>query len=137
MTEREHYDAIVVGMGIAGASLAYSLGKRGKKVLAIERDLSMPDKVDASLTVGFACPANEPRALLEQIIGELLQPGGVERLTSLGMAECLEGIDSPPILGYAGTSRVACQGAATHGPARLAQSIHRMATRPWRCRIPR
>ncbi len=45
MAQHEHFDAIVVGLGIAGASLAYSLGKRGKKVLAIERDLSMPDKV--------------------------------------------------------------------------------------------
>jgi squalene monooxygenase len=52
------YDCIVVGLGIAGSALAYRMAKKGKKVLAFERDLSEPDK----------------------IIGELLQPGGVERL---------------------------------------------------------
>jgi squalene monooxygenase len=51
-----HYDAIVVGLGIAGSSLAYTLSVQGKRVLAIERDMSEPDK----------------------IIGELLQPGGVQ-----------------------------------------------------------
>ena len=61
--------------------MAYALAKQGKKVLAIERDLSQPDK----------------------IIGELLQPGGVASLTALGLQDCLEfdEIDSPKILGYA------------------------------------
>ncbi len=72
------FDCIVVGLGIAGSALAYSLARNGKRVLAFERDLSEPDK----------------------IIGELLQPGGVERLRRLGMEECLEGIDSPLIIGY-------------------------------------
>lgn len=33
-------------------------------------------------------------------MGELLQPGGVEALKQLGMAECLEGIDATPVEGY-------------------------------------
>lgn len=91
----DHYDAIVVGLGICGSALAYSLGKQGRRVLAIERDLSEPDKI-----------IGEVGGLLHVVRfvpykPQLLQPGGVARLTTLGMAECLEGIDSPPILGYA------------------------------------
>jgi squalene monooxygenase len=37
----------------------------------------------------------------DKIIGELLQPGGVESLRKLGLRDCLENIDSPAILGYA------------------------------------
>lgn len=69
----ECYDVIVVGMGICGSSLSFALGSQGKRVLAFERDMSVPDK----------------------IIGELLQPGGVNSLTRLGLADCLHGIDSP------------------------------------------
>ncbi len=32
-----HYDAIVVGAGVIGSSIAYNLSKRGKKVLVLER----------------------------------------------------------------------------------------------------
>lgn len=102
-----HYDAVVVGQGICGTALAYALGRRGKRVLALERDLAEPDK----------------------IIGELLQPGGVERLTRLGMAECLEGIDSPPILGYAvyppnGEDPVPLGYPAQHGVRPRGRSFH-------------
>ncbi|MGM7703406.1 glycine oxidase ThiO [Pseudalkalibacillus sp. Hm43] len=32
-----HYDAIIVGAGVIGSSIAYNLSKRGKKVLVLER----------------------------------------------------------------------------------------------------
>ena len=76
--ERE-YDVIVVGAGVAGAALAYALGTRGRKVLCVERDLTEPDR----------------------IVGELLQPGGVLALKSLGLESCVDGIDAQKVHGYA------------------------------------
>ena len=76
---KENYDVIVVGAGVAGAALAYSLGMRGRSVLCIERDLSEPDR----------------------IVGELLQPGGVLALRSLGLETCVDGIDAQKVHGYA------------------------------------
>ena len=55
------------------------LGTAGRKVLIIERDWSEPDR----------------------IVGELLQPGGINCLKKLGIEQCLEGIDAPNIFGYA------------------------------------
>ncbi|CAI5484993.1 unnamed protein product [Closterium sp. Yama58-4] len=76
---REEYDALVVGAGIAGCALAYSLGKTGRRVLVLERDLSEPDR----------------------IVGELLQPGGYLKLVELGMQDCVDGIDAQRVDGYA------------------------------------
>ncbi|KAF9601492.1 hypothetical protein IFM89_020259 [Coptis chinensis] len=72
-------DVIVVGAGVAGAALACTLGKDGRRVLVIERDLSEPDR----------------------IVGELLQPGGYLKLIELGLQDCVEEIDAQRILGYA------------------------------------
>ncbi|KAH8960376.1 hypothetical protein BDL97_06G128700 [Sphagnum fallax] len=72
-------DAIVVGAGVAGGALAYTLGKDGRRVLVLERDLSEPDR----------------------IVGELLQPGGYLKLLELGLGDCLEGIDAQRVFGYA------------------------------------
>lgn len=74
----EIYDVVVVGAGIAGSALAFSLGKHGRRVLLIERDLAEPDR----------------------IVGELLQPGGCQALDDLGMLDCLDGIDAIPVDGY-------------------------------------
>jgi squalene monooxygenase len=71
-------DAIVVGAGIIGCSLAVALAKQGRNVVLIERDWSEPDR----------------------IVGELLQPGGVKALIDLGLEGCLEGIDAIPENGY-------------------------------------
>ncbi|KAJ9111405.1 hypothetical protein QFC19_001174 [Naganishia cerealis] len=71
-------EIIIIGAGIAGCALAYSLSHTGRRILLIERDLAMPDR----------------------IVGELLQPGGVNALQQLGMEECLEGIDATPVEGY-------------------------------------
>ena len=76
-----NYDVVIVGAGIAGCALAHSLAARSQKPLKIcllERSLGEPDR----------------------IVGELLQPRGVEALKSMGMEECLEGIDAVPAHGY-------------------------------------
>lgn len=75
---QQRYDAIIVGAGIAGSALAASLGKSGRSVLLLERDLSPPDR----------------------IVGELLQPGGCLALGKLGLRSCLDGIEAVEVRGY-------------------------------------
>ncbi|XP_074572980.1 squalene monooxygenase SE1-like [Curcuma longa] len=72
-------DVIVVGAGVAGSALAYTLGKDGRRVHVIERDLTEPDR----------------------IVGELLQPGGYLKLVELGLEDCVEEIDAQRVFGYA------------------------------------
>lgn len=72
-------DVVIVGAGVAGAALAYTLGKDGRRVQVIERDLKEPDR----------------------IVGELLQPGGYLKLMELGLEDCVEEIDAQRVLGYA------------------------------------
>ncbi|KAL4555905.1 hypothetical protein LXL04_038537 [Taraxacum kok-saghyz] len=72
-------DVIIVGAGVAGAALAYSLGKDGRRILVIERDLGLQDR----------------------IVGELLQPGGFMKLIDLGLEDCVEDIDAQKVFGYA------------------------------------
>ena len=73
------YDICIVGAGIAGASLAAVLGKKGFNIALIERNWDEPD----------------------EIIGELLQPGGVKELKEMGLEQALQGIDAQSIIGYA------------------------------------
>ncbi|AEE86835.1 squalene epoxidase 3 [Arabidopsis thaliana] len=72
-------DIIIVGAGVAGAALAHTLGKEGRRVHVIERDLTEPDR----------------------IVGELLQPGGYLKLIELGLEDCVKDIDAQRVLGYA------------------------------------
>ncbi|XP_065872014.1 squalene monooxygenase SE1-like [Euphorbia lathyris] len=72
-------EIIIVGAGVAGSALAYALGKDGRQVRVIERDLNEPDR----------------------IVGELLQPGGYLKLIELGLEDCVEEIDAQQIFGYA------------------------------------
>lgn len=72
-------DVIIVGAGVAGAALAHTLGKDGRRVHVIERDMTEPDR----------------------IVGELLQPGGYLKLVELGLEDCVEEIDAQQVLGYA------------------------------------
>ncbi|KAL6954634.1 Squalene epoxidase 1 [Sarracenia purpurea var. burkii] len=72
-------DVIVVGAGVAGSALAYTLGKDGRRVHVIERDLTEPDR----------------------IVGELLQPGGYLKLIELGLEDCVNEIDAQRVVGYA------------------------------------
>ncbi|RDX66123.1 hypothetical protein CR513_55144 [Mucuna pruriens] len=72
-------DVIIVGAGVAGAALAHTLGKDGRRVHVIERDLTEPDR----------------------IVGELLQPGGYLKLIELGLEDCVDEIDAQQVFGYA------------------------------------
>ncbi|KAK9183819.1 hypothetical protein WN943_024164 [Citrus x changshan-huyou] len=72
-------DIIIVGAGVAGSALAYTLGKDGRRVHVIERDLRQPDR----------------------IVGELLQPGGYLKLVELGLEDCVSDIDAQNVYGYA------------------------------------
>ncbi|KAL6560742.1 Squalene epoxidase 1 [Orobanche gracilis] len=72
-------DIIIVGAGVAGAALAYTFGKEGRRVHVIERDLTEPDR----------------------IVGELLQPGGYLKLIELGLEDCVKDIDAQRVFGYA------------------------------------
>lgn len=72
------YDFAIVGAGVVGSALAFSLARSGRTVALFERDLGHPDR----------------------IVGELLQPGGVKALRWLGLEDCLRHIDAVPVQGY-------------------------------------
>lgn len=72
------YDAIVIGAGVIGPCVATGLARKGKKVLIVEREWTQPDR----------------------IVGELMQPGGVRALRSLGMVQSINNIDAQPVTGY-------------------------------------
>lgn len=71
-------DVVVVGAGILGCALAVTFARQGRSVTLLEKSLKEPDR----------------------IVGELLQPGGVEALRKLGLVDCLENIDSIRVKGY-------------------------------------
>ncbi|KAJ4294029.1 Squalene epoxidase [Kalmusia sp. IMI 367209] len=77
---RDHHEAdvVIVGAGVLGCAAAVAFGKQGRSVILLERSLKEPDR----------------------IVGELLQPGGVQALETLGLRDCLEGIDAIPCYGY-------------------------------------
>ncbi|KAF2187397.1 squalene monooxygenase [Zopfia rhizophila CBS 207.26] len=77
---RVHHEAdiVIVGAGIVGCAAAVAFGKQGRSVILLERSLKEPDR----------------------IVGELLQPGGVQALEKLGLRDCLEDIDAIPCYGY-------------------------------------
>lgn len=62
-TKINEYDMIIVGGGVVGCAAAKVFGEDGRKVLVLERDMSEPDR----------------------IVGELMQPGGMQTLKKLGM----------------------------------------------------
>ena len=71
-------DVVIVGAGILGSALAITFARQGRSVTLLERSLKEPDR----------------------IVGELLQPGGVQALRTLGLDKCLEGIDAVKVKGY-------------------------------------
>ncbi|XVF60991.1 hypothetical protein PTKIN_Ptkin08bG0092200 [Pterospermum kingtungense] len=75
----ENADIIIVGAGIAGSALAYTLSEDGRRVRVIERDLTEPDR----------------------IVGELLQPGGYLKLMELELEDCVNEIDAQHVFAYA------------------------------------
>ena len=58
--------------------MAVALGNQGRSVILLEKSLKEPDR----------------------IVGELLQPGGVQALEKLGLRDCLEEIDAIRVYGY-------------------------------------
>lgn len=78
MSNNQDFDFIVVGAGVVGPAIATGLAKNGWSVLVLERDLSKPDR----------------------IVGELLQPGGVESLKKLGLESALDEADGVAMYGY-------------------------------------
>lgn len=76
--EHHEADVVVVGAGVFGCAIAYALANQGRSVILLERWMHEPDR----------------------IVGELLQPGGVQALKKLGLEKCLEGIDAVPCYGY-------------------------------------
>jgi squalene monooxygenase len=86
----DHYDVVIVGAGVAGSALAHALAtitspsrsstysSPNLNILLLERSLPPPDR----------------------IVGELLQPAGVQALRTLGLFNCLKGIDAVPVRGY-------------------------------------
>ena len=75
-----HHEAevVIIGAGILGCAIAVALAKQDRSVILLERTLKEP----------------------ERIVGELLQPGGVQALEKLGLRDCLEEIDAIKVLGY-------------------------------------
>lgn len=75
---KNKFDICIVGAGMAGATIAAYLGKQGKTVALVDRDFDYKDR----------------------IVAELLQPGAVKMLETLGLKHCLEGFDAQPVYGY-------------------------------------
>lgn len=78
MAQSPSYDVCIIGTGVAGAAMASYLGKNGKKVVVLDKSL----------------------AEMDRILGELLQPGGVQMLRKMGLESTLENIDAQPVVGY-------------------------------------
>lgn len=80
--QKPHYDVIIVGAGVAGSALAHALAtlprEKPLRIALVERSFSEPDR----------------------IVGELLQPGGVQALGTLGMTSAIDGIDAITVAGY-------------------------------------
>ncbi|XP_014677463.1 PREDICTED: squalene monooxygenase-like [Priapulus caudatus] len=71
-------EVLIVGAGVVGSALAAVLGREGRNVVLLERDMSEPDR----------------------ILGELLQPGGFHALQELGLEAALDGIEAEAMHGY-------------------------------------
>lgn len=71
---RVHHEAdlVIIGGGIAGCAMAVAMGKQGRSVILLEKNLKEPDR----------------------IVGELLQPGGVVALDQLGLLGTLRASES-------------------------------------------
>ncbi|KAI2618871.1 SE-domain-containing protein [Hypoxylon sp. NC1633] len=71
-------EVVVVGAGVFGCAVAHALADQGRSVILLERWMKEPNR----------------------IVGELMQPGGVNSLRKLGLGDCIEGIDSVQCDGF-------------------------------------
>ncbi|KAI1446827.1 SE-domain-containing protein [Annulohypoxylon stygium] len=71
-------DVVVVGAGVFGCAIAYALAEQGRSVILLERWMKEPNR----------------------IVGELMQPGGVNSLRKLGLGHCIEDIDAISCNGF-------------------------------------
>eukprot|EP01006_Ploeotia_vitrea_P046689 TRINITY_DN67053_c6_g2_i1.p1 TRINITY_DN67053_c6_g2~~TRINITY_DN67053_c6_g2_i1.p1 ORF type:complete len:502 (+),score=36.77 TRINITY_DN67053_c6_g2_i1:34-1506(+) len=71
-------DVIIIGAGIVGTAAAKVLGEQGRNVVLFDRSFDEPDR----------------------IVGELMQPAGLELLHKMGLYDCVEGIDAVEEHGY-------------------------------------
>lgn len=76
--EQNKFDICIVGAGMAGATIAAYLGKKGKSIALIDKDFEYKDR----------------------IVAELLQPGAVKMLDTMGLKHTLEGFDAQEVYGY-------------------------------------
>ncbi|KAJ5874832.1 uncharacterized protein N7529_003262 [Penicillium soppii] len=76
--EHHEADVVIVGAGVLGCALAVAFGKQGRSVILLEKSLEEPNR----------------------IVGELLQPGGMQALEKLGLSDCLDDIDGIDVKGY-------------------------------------
>ncbi|KAI2617529.1 SE-domain-containing protein [Hypomontagnella submonticulosa] len=77
-TKYHEADVVVVGAGVFGCAIAHALAEQGRSVILLERWMKEPNR----------------------IVGELMQPGGVNSLRKLGLGHCIEDIDSIPCHGF-------------------------------------
>lgn len=77
-TENFETDICIIGAGVAGAALACSLASSERRICVVEKDWREPDR----------------------IVGELLQPDGIEQLSDMGLQHLLDGYDAQDIIGY-------------------------------------
>lgn len=76
---QNQYDICIVGAGVAGATLAAYLAPSGLKIAVVEKEWEPADR----------------------IVGELLQPGGFDKLSQMNLAHLLDNIDVQNVNGYA------------------------------------
>jgi hypothetical protein len=96
---RVHHEAdvVIVGAGIVGCAAAVAFGQQGRSVILLEKSLKEPDR----------------------IVGELLQPGGVNALEKLGM----RGTSGPTTTGRHGADKTQIASTtSTRSPATATRS---------------
>lgn len=69
-------DVVIIGAGTAGAALAHALAKQNRQVVVIEKNFNIQDR----------------------IVGELMQPGGLQALRDLNLLHCALGSESGTVI---------------------------------------
>ena len=76
MTERSHYDVIIIGTGAGGGTLAHRLAPSGKKILVLERGSFLPkEKANWSTDAVFRNGRYQTNETWASPQGETIEPG--------------------------------------------------------------